>query len=128
MTSWRPAPVVSGALVAPGARVAVGLAHREVVDAADARADTGDVGAVDVHGDRDPVADVPHQVNVAGRREAAHRAGRVGVAGDDLEVVTAHRVDLLVLGALQHGGAAPGQVVVHRGCLAGQPDHDHDRE
>src|SRR5580658_11199826 len=78
-------------------------ADREGVLAADAVAEAGDVGAVDVHGDGYGVAGVADAVDVTGRGEAAHRAGRVHVAGGELEraAVVGEGEDLLVLAALQ---------------------------
>src|SRR6516165_7009610 len=61
-------------------------ADRGGVLAADAVAEAGDVGAVDVHGDGHAVTGVADPVDVAGRGEAAGRPGRVHVAGDDPEL------------------------------------------
>ena len=54
--------------------------HREVVVAADARADPGDVGPVDVDRDRRPVAHVADAMDVARRREPADLARPAGRA------------------------------------------------
>src|ERR1700751_2899210 len=89
-------------------------ADGEGVLAADAVAEAGDVGAVDVHGDGHGVAGVADAVDVAGRREAAHGSGRVHVAGGEPERAAAvgQGEDLLVLLPLQDARDAPGHVVV----------------
>src|ERR1700760_660523 len=51
----------------------------EGVFAADAVAEAGDVGAVDVHGDGDGIAAVADAVDVTGRCEAAHGPGLIHV-------------------------------------------------
>src|SRR5437660_12511389 len=89
-------------------------ADGEGVLAADAVAEAGDVGAVDVHGDGHGVAGVADAVDVAGWGEAAHGPGRVDVAGGEPERATAvgQREDLLVLAPLEDARDAPGHVIM----------------
>src|SRR5690348_4496510 len=105
-------------------------AYGEGVLAADAVAEAGDVGAVDVHGDGHGVAGVADAVDVAGWRESAHGPGRVDVAGGEPERATAvgQREDLLVLAPLKDTRNAPGHVIMDHRLLPGHPDHDRDRE
>src|SRR5215218_4258650 len=98
---------------------------RSVVVAAGAGADAGDVGAVDVDGDRRRLAGVAHAVDVAGRREAADVADLVLVAADQVQVGVEQ---LLVLDALDDAERAPRDVVVDARELAGPPDQADDRE
>ena len=86
-----------------------GCADREVVDAADAGAELGQVGPVNMQGNRDARAAVADPVDVTGRSEPGHGAGRVLPAGDLGEVLAtrAGSEDLLVFGALQNAGDAP---------------------
>src|SRR5437588_6212484 len=105
-------------------------ADGEGVLAADAVAEAGDVGAVDVHGDSHGVAGVADAVDVAGRREAAHGPGRVHVAGGEPERTAAvgQREDLLVFASLEHARDAPGHVIMDHRLLTGHPDHGRHRE
>src|SRR5439155_24110324 len=98
---------------------------RSVVVAAGAGADAGDVGTVDVDGDRRRVACVAHAVDVAGRRETADFADLVLVAADQVQVGVEQ---LLLLDALDDAEHAPGDVVVDPGDLPGPPDQGDDRE
>src|SRR5215218_3637276 len=98
---------------------------RSVVVAAGAGADAGDVGAVDVDGDRRRLAGVVHAVDVAGRREAADVADLVRVAADQVQVGVEQ---LLVLDALDDAERAPGDVIVDARELARPPDERDDRE
>src|SRR5262245_18974028 len=81
-------------------------AHGEGVLAADAVAEAGDVGAVDVHGDGHGVTGIADAVDVAGRREAVHGPCRVHVTGGEPERANAvgQGEDLLVLAPLQYAG------------------------
>src|ERR1700751_794592 len=99
-------------------------ADGEGVLAADAVAEAGDVGAVDVHGDGHGVAGVADAVDVTRRREGANGPGRVHVAGGEIERLAAgvQREDLLVLAPLQDTGDAPGHVIVDHRLLPGHPD------
>src|SRR6185437_3572962 len=94
-----------------------GGADREVVEAADAGADAVKVRAVDVQGDGGTVAEVADAVDVAGRGEAADRAGRVRVAAglDQRGAVVGERVEVLVLHADEAAEHAPGDVVMDAG-------------
>src|SRR5258705_3514814 len=89
-------------------------ADGEGVLAADAVAEAGDVGAVDVHGDGHGVAGVADAVDVARWGEAAHSPGRIDVAGGEPEHATAvgQREDLLVLAPLEDARNAPGHVIM----------------
>src|SRR5450755_1754663 len=102
-------------------RRALRLQHdRKVVGAAHAAAEPGDVGPVDVHGDRDVVAPVAYPVDVARRGEPADLAEAAAVLAD--------RVQLLELDALQDAEHAPGDVVVDGRHLARPPDQGDDGE
>src|SRR5581483_3212862 len=101
---------------------------RQVVDAADAGLDAGQVGAVDVQRDRRARPGVAYAVDVAGRGEAADLAHVVLVDSGGHEVTGVQGEQLLALDAPQNGEHAPGQVVVDRRGLAGEPHQGDDRE
>src|ERR687896_1221788 len=107
-----------------GAPSVIGVS-RSVVVAAGTGADAGDVGAVDVDGDRRRLAGVVHAVDVAGRRESADVADQVLVAADQVQVGVEQ---LLVLDALDDAERAPRDVVVDARELTGPPDQGDDRE
>ena len=79
---------------------------------------------------RYPGTAVADPVDVTGRGEPGHGAGRVLPAGDLDEVLAARAgsEDLLLFGALQNAGDAPRHVVVNGRHLTRPPHHDRDRE
>src|SRR5262249_17781080 len=119
------------ALRAAGRADRLGLSeHRQVVVPPNARADTGNVGPVDVDRDRGAVADVADPMNVSRRREAADVAGLVGTAPspDEARAAIVEPEQLLVLRALNDSEHAPRDVIVDRRRLPGPPDEGDDRE
>src|SRR5215213_7923373 len=101
------------------------LRSGSVVVAAGATADAGDVGAVDVDGDRRRLAGVAHPVDVTGRGESADVADVVLVVSDQVQLGIE---EVLVLHALDDAQRAPGDVVMDPGGLPRPPDHGDDRE
>src|ERR1022692_2130165 len=104
--------------------------YGQVVGAADAAAQPGDVGAVDMQRNCDVIAVIADPVDVAGRRKATDLARAAGVAADLLQagLVLPEGVKLLILGALQYAEHAPRDVIMDRGLLSGTPDERADRE
>src|ERR1700687_1853495 len=84
--NWtRASDMVAAPSVIGGSWFLLRSRSKSVVVAAGAGADAGDVGTVDVDGDRRRVAGVAHAVDVAGRRETADVADLVLVAADQVQ-------------------------------------------
>jgi hypothetical protein len=83
------------------------------VVAAGAEADAGDVGAVDVDGERRRLVGVAHAVDVAGRGESVDVADLVLDVADQVQLGVIQGVEL-VLDARDDAERAPGDVVVVR--------------
>jgi hypothetical protein len=96
-----------------------------VVVAANAGANAGDIGAVDVDRDGGGTGCVVNAVYVTGRGETADIADVIVVAAQLVEI----RVEqLLMLHALDDAHDAPGDMVVDTSELSGSPHHRDDRE
>ena len=99
---------------------------------ADAGAELADVGAVDVDRDGELGAGVVDGVDVPRRLEHRDRAHPVHAFADWNQAavprLSRHLVAHLALLPLMDADHAPGDVVVDRGRLPGQPDQRHDRE